>query len=70
LVITKNKYIIILSFFVSSLILGCIKLENTNNRSNDDSETLKIEGLKLVWNDEFNVDGKPDGIMMLVGLRT
>ncbi|MCP5061805.1 MAG: glycoside hydrolase family 16 protein [Ignavibacteriae bacterium] len=54
----KKGNLILLSFFISSLLLGCNSEETINDPSDDDS--LKVEGFNLVWNDEFNIDGKPD----------
>jgi len=53
------KTIIILGICILSFPLGCSNEENTNNPT-DEKDSLKIEGFNLVWNDEFNIDGKPD----------
>ena len=55
----KMKTIIILSICISIFILGCSNEENTNNTT-EGNDSLNIEGFNLVWNDEFNIDGKPD----------
>ncbi len=55
----KMKTIIILGICISSFTLGCSNEENTNNPT-DEKDSLKVEGFNLVWNDEFNIDGKPD----------
>ncbi len=56
----KLKTLIIFSIFISGFILGCNSEESINNPSDDNSDSLEVEGFNLVWNDEFNVDGKPD----------
>ena len=56
----KIKNLIIIGMFISGFILGCNSEESINNPSDDKSDSLKVEGFNLVWNDEFNVDGKPD----------
>lgn len=56
----KIKNLILLSILISSFILGCNDKESINNPSKGDSDSLEVEGFNLVWNDEFNVDGKPD----------
>ncbi len=56
----KIKILVLLSLFISSFMLGCSSDENINNPSDDDNDSLAVEGFNLVWNDEFNVDGKPD----------
>ena len=57
----KLKTLIIFSIFVSSFMLGCNSEESINNPPIDsDPDSVKVEGYKLVWNDEFNIDGQPD----------
>lgn len=56
----KIKTLVIFGLFISSFILGCSSDETINNPPTEDSDSLKVEGYNLVWNDEFNVDGKPD----------
>ena len=42
-------------------MLGCNSEESINNPPIDsDPDSVKVEGYKLVWNDEFNIDGQPD----------
>lgn len=58
----KIKSLIVFSLIISSFILGCNSEESINTPpvDNSDPDSVKVEGYKLVWNDEFNVDGKPD----------
>ena len=41
-------------------MFGCNSNEDINNPSNENNDSLKVEGFNLVWNDEFSIDGKPD----------
>ena len=50
----KKGNLILLGFFISSLLFGCKSEDNINNPSDEDS--LKIDGYNLVWNDEFDKD--------------
>ena len=56
----KIKKFILISILISSFVFGCSSDENVNNPVDDNQDSLKVEGFNLVWNDEFNVDGKPD----------
>ncbi len=56
----KIKTLVIFGLFISSFILGCSSDESINNPPTEDSDSLKVEGFNLVWNDEFNIEGKPD----------
>jgi len=53
----KIKNILLFSFLLSGFIVGCDSEENTTEPKIQETDSLKIEGFKLVWNDEFNVDG-------------
>lgn len=53
----------ILYAVVSSIVVLLTLQSFANNDKDciaDDSPPKEIEGMKLVWNDEFNIDGKPD----------
>ncbi|MCK5457593.1 MAG: glycoside hydrolase family 16 protein [Melioribacteraceae bacterium] len=57
----KIKNLISISLFISSFILGCNSEESINTpQVGSDPDSVKVEGYKLVWSDEFNIDGKPD----------
>ena len=50
--------VIILAFLVP--IYGCMNSGKSNLYAPDFSKPKQIKGMKLVWNDEFNINGKPD----------
>ena len=52
----RNKLILILSFTIS----GYTCAQQTNQFSPDFKNPEEISGMKLVWNDEFNNQGKPN----------
>lgn len=52
--------LIIIGIFISSFILGCNSEESINDPLEKNIDSLEVEGFELVWNDEFNIDGKPD----------
>lgn len=56
----KIKNLFLASIFISSFILGCNSSDNVNEPVKENTDSLAIEGFKLVWNDEFNVNGTPD----------
>ena len=56
----KIKTLILISIFISSFILGCNSEGSINDPLEKNIDSLEVEGFELVWNDEFNVDGKPD----------
>ena len=56
----KIKSLIVISIFISSFILGCNSDESITDPPEKVVDSLQVEGFELVWNDEFNVDGKPD----------
>ncbi len=60
IMVIKMKKIFLIGVLISSIVFGCKSDESINNPSDDNSDSLKVEGYNLVWNDEFNVDGKPD----------
>lgn len=54
----KVKNVVLLVIFFSSLAFACSKDENITEPNVEDS--TKVEGYTLVWNDEFDINGKPD----------
>lgn len=54
----KAKNVVLLVMFFSSISFGCSKNENITEPNVEDS--TKVEGYTLVWNDEFDITGKPD----------
>jgi beta-glucanase (GH16 family) len=52
------KYLVVILF--SAVISEAISAQNKDQSSPDFSSPEKIPGMALVWNDEFNIDGKPD----------
>ncbi|MCX6254477.1 MAG: glycoside hydrolase family 16 protein [Bacteroidia bacterium] len=52
------KYIVTILF--SAVILEVISAQNKDQFSPDFSSPVEIPGMKLVWNDEFNNNEKPD----------
>jgi hypothetical protein len=50
-----------IAFLVSVfLFTQAVFAQKVNNFAPDFSSPLVIPGMTLVWNDEFNIDGKPD----------
>jgi len=56
----KIRNLIVIGLFISSFILGCNSEENITDPIEKVADSLEVEGFTLVWNDEFNIDGKPD----------
>jgi len=56
--ISKNIALVII--FLSSFAFACSKNENVNEPKIEVKDSTSIEGYNLVWNDEFDVNGKPD----------
>jgi beta-glucanase (GH16 family) len=54
------KNVLTITVLFSSLVFGCSNNDSVNGTSNENNDSLKIDGYNLVWNDEFNVDGKLD----------
>jgi len=54
----KVKNVVLLVIFFSSLAFACSKDTNITEPNVEDS--TKVEGYTLVWNDEFDINGKPD----------
>jgi len=54
----KVKNVVLLVIFFSSLAFACSKDKNITEPNVEDS--TKVEGYTLVWNDEFDINGKPD----------
>ncbi|MEN8191291.1 MAG: glycoside hydrolase family 16 protein [Bacteroidota bacterium] len=54
----------LLSFLTLTFLVISIACNSNNNHMLNKidiiADSLKIKGYKLVWNDEFNLDGKPD----------
>jgi len=50
---------IVALFIIAGFFLN-LQAQKTDPLKPDSSKPPKIRGTKLVWNDEFNVDGKPD----------
>ena len=55
-----KKYFIIL--LISSIIPTIYSNAQTDPLKPDFTSPGKIRGMRLVWNDEFNIDGKPDSL--------
>lgn len=47
-------------FFLSSSSLGNVCAQPANPLFPDNAKPVEISGMKPVWNDEFNILGKPD----------
>jgi beta-glucanase (GH16 family) len=59
----KIKNLMMLGFLVSSIMFGCSSDDSINTPLIEtEPDSLKVEGYKLVWNDEFDIDGKPDSL--------
>ena len=56
----KILKIIITVVLLSTFTFGCDSEKNVTEPTVDSNDSLQVEGYKLVWNDEFDTDGKPD----------
>ena len=57
----KIKNLFIIGLFIPSFMFGCNGEDSINTPpESSDPDSVKVEGYKLVWSDEFNTDGKPD----------
>jgi beta-glucanase (GH16 family) len=56
----KILKISLIALLLSTLTFGCNSDENSTEPQVDNNDSLKVEGYKLVWNDEFDTDGQPD----------
>lgn len=54
----KAKNVVLLVILFSSLAFACSSDENITEPKTEDS--TKVAGYTLVWNDEFDINGKPD----------
>ena len=60
MMVMKKIQVSLVLMFLSTFTLGCDSKNSVTEVQNKSTDSLNIDGYKLVWNDEFDVAGKPD----------